>query len=74
MMPSYFETQGKRITFHSQYNPLGFFQVFACTDYYRCSFYPMTIALWNRLPAEIVLLPDLHSFKREASKINYSMP
>ena len=71
-MPSYFE-RPKRITRHSQYNPLGF-QVFACTDYYRCSFYPMTIVLWNRLPLEIVLLPDLDPCKREVSKINYSMP
>ena len=74
-MPSYFE-HPKRNTCHSQYNPLGFRQVFARTDYYRCSFYPMTIVLWNRLPSEIVLLhvPDLDSFKREVSKINYSMP
>ena len=74
-MPSYFE-RPKRITRHSQYNPLGFRQVFARTDYYRCSFYPMTIVLWNRLPSEIVLLPeaDLDSFKREVSNINYSMP
>ena len=70
---SYFE-RPKRITRHSQYNPLGFRQVFARTDSYRCSFYPMTIVLWNRLPSEIVLLPDLDSFKREVSKINYSMP
>ena len=44
------------ITHHSQYNPFGFRQVFARTDYYRFSFYPMTIVLWNRLPAKIVLL------------------
>ena len=72
-MPSYFE-RPKRITSHSQYSPLSFRQVFARTDYYRCSFYPLTIVLWNRLPSEIVLLPDLDSFKREVSKINYSMP
>ena len=41
-MPSYFG-RPKRITRHSQYNPLGFCQVFARTDNYRCSFYPMTI-------------------------------
>ena len=46
-MLSYFEPR-KRITRHSQYNPLGFRQVFAHTDYYRRSFYPMTIVLWNR--------------------------
>ena len=58
-------------------NPLGFRQVFARSYHYtgnRCSFYPMTIVLWNRLPAEIVLLPDLDSFKREVSKIDISMP
>ena len=33
-MPSYFE-RPKRITRHSQYNPLGCHQVFARTDYYR---------------------------------------
>ena len=43
-------------------------------DYYRCLFYYMTIVLWNWLPAEIVLLPDLDSFKREVIKSNHSMP
>ena len=68
-MLSYFE-RPKRITRHIQYNPLGFRQVFARTDYYRCSLYPMTIVLWNRLPSEIVLLPDLDSFKREVSNLD----
>ena len=72
-MPSYFE-RTTRITRHSYNNPLGFRQVFASTDYYRCSFYPMTIVLWNRLPAETVLLTDLDSFKNEVSKISYAMP
>ena len=67
-MPSYFE-HPKRITHHSQYNPLCFRQVFASTDYYRCLFYPMKIVLWNLLPSEIVLLPDLDFVKREVSKI-----
>ena len=43
-MPSYFE-RPKRIT--RQYNPLGFRQVFDRIDYYRCSFYPITIVLWK---------------------------
>ena len=34
----------------------------------------MTIVLCNRLPAEIVLLTDLDSFKNEVSKISYEMP
>ena len=72
-IPSYFE-RPTRITRHSYNNPLGFRQVFASTDYYRCSFYPMTIVLWNRLPAETVLLTDLDCFKNEVSKISYAMP
>ena len=72
-MPSYFE-RPRRITRHSQYNPLGFRKVFARTDYYRCSCSIPTIVLWNRLPAEILLLSDLDSFKKDVSKINYPMP
>lgn len=72
-MPSYFE-RPKRITRHSHMNPLSFRQVYASADYYRCSFFPMTIVLWNRLPAELVYLSDLDCFKREVSKINYSRP
>ena len=66
-MPSYFE-RPKRITRHSQCNPLGFRQVFAHPDYNKCSFcpfYPVTIVLRNRLPAEIVFIPDLDSVKRD---------
>ena len=69
----YFEDP-TRITRHSYNIPLGFRQVFASTDYYRCSFYPMTIVLWNRLPAKTVLLTDLDSFKNEVSKISNEMP
>ena len=74
----------KRITRHSHMNPFSFCQVYASADYYRCSFFPMTIVLWNRLPAELVYFSDLDCFKRliyfsdldcfkrQASKINYS--
>ena len=70
-MLSYFE-HPKRITRHSQYNPPGFRQVIARTDYYRCHrclYYLMTIVLWNWLSAQIVLLPDLDSSKREVSTL-----
>ena len=33
-----------------------------------------TGAVWNRLPAETVLLTDLDSFKNEVSKISYAIP
>ena len=57
-MPSYFE-QPKKITRHSLNIPLSFRQVYASADYYRFSFFPMTVVLWNRLPVDIVFLKDL---------------
>ena len=72
-MPSYFE-RPKEITRHSLNNPLSFRQVYASADYYRFSFFPMTVVLWNRLPVDIVFLKDLDSFKREVSKINQIRP
>ena len=48
-MPSYFELP-KKISRHNLNNPLSFRQVYASADYYRFSFFPMTVVLWNRLP------------------------
>ena len=72
-MPSYFE-RPKKTTRHSLNNPLSFRQVYASADYYRFSFFPMAVNLWNRLPVDIVFLRDLDSFKREVSKINHLRP
>ena len=72
-MPSYFE-RPKKSTCHSLNNPLNFRQVYASADYYRFSFFPMTVVLWNRLPVDIVFLSDLGSFKRGVSKINHLRP
>ena len=43
-------------------------------DYFRFSFFPMTVVLWNRLPVDIIFLSDLDSFKREVCKINHLRP
>ena len=72
-MLSYFE-RPKKITRHSLNNPLSFRQVYASADYYKFSFFLMTVVLWNRLPVDIVFLSDLDSFKREVSKINHLRP
>ena len=72
-MPSYFE-RPKKITRHSLNNPLSFRQVYTSADYYRFSFFPMTVVLWNMLPVDIVLLSDLDTSKREVSKINHLRP
>ena len=66
-MPSYFECP-TRISRHM--HSLSFRQVHVFADYYRFSFFPMTVVLWNRLPADLVVLGDLDSFKREVSKIS----
>ena len=70
-VPSYFE-RPTRITRHA--HSLRFRQVHVFADYYRFSSFPMTVVLWNRLPADLVVLGDLDSFKREVSKISYLGP
>ena len=42
--------------------------------YYQYSFFPMTVVLWNELPADLVLSPDLNSFKLGVSMINHAQP
>ena len=69
-MASYFE-RPKKITHQSHNNTLGFRQVYTSAEYYRCSVYPKTIALWKKLPAEAVLLTDLDSFKRATLFLSY---
>lgn len=70
-VPTYFE---RPIRLSRHMHPLCYRQVHASTDYYRYSFFPMTVVLWNRLPSGIVLLRDLDSFKLEVSKINHQRP
>ena len=62
-----------RITRHM--HSLSSREVHVSADYCRFSFFfPMTVVLWNRLPADLVVLRDLDSFKREVSKISYPGP
>ena len=70
-MPSYFE-HPTRITRHM--HALSFRQVHVSADYYMYLFFPMTAILWNRLPADLLALGDLDSFKREVSKVSYPGP
>ena len=42
--------------------------------YHQYSFCPMTVVLWNRLPADLVLNPDFDSFKAGVRKINHAHP
>ena len=70
-LPSYFE-HPKRITRHMHF--LSYRQIHTAANYYKFSFFPMSIVLWNSLSEFVVILSDLDSFKQAVSKINHSFP
>ena len=49
-------------------HPLSFRQIHTSVCYYKYSFFPMTIVLWNKLSADLVQVSDLDSFKSEVSQ------
>ena len=53
---------------------LCFRQIQSTVDYYKYSFYPLSIVQWNRLPAHIALLPTFDSFKRAVCTVSHPMP
>ena len=63
-LPSYLEHPTK-ITHHM--HSLSYRQIHTAANYYRFSFFLMSIVLWNRLPEDVILLSDLDSFKQAAS-------
>ena len=69
-IPPYFQTPVRR-TRHM--HPFYFRQIHTHSSYYKFSFFPMTISLWNKLPVEFVMLPELNQFKREVCKLNYTL-
>ncbi|MCG8045233.1 MAG: hypothetical protein JAY66_06065 [Candidatus Thiodiazotropha taylori] len=61
--------RGSRTT-HS----LAFMQLSVRTDYYKYSFFPLAVVQWNNLPASIVTLTDLDSFKLAVSQEHHLRP
>ena len=53
---------------------LCFRQIQSTVDYYKYSFYPLSIVQWNRLPAHIALLPTFDAFKRAVCTVSHPMP
>ena len=53
------------------HHSLKFRQIPTSSDYYKHSFFPKTVCLWNSLPAAVAEAPDLVPFKRELSKISF---
>ena len=50
-------------------HPLAYRQIFSRTDYYKYSFYPLTVDRWNHLPAAVAPLTDLDSFQKAVSQV-----
>ena len=67
----YFE-QLSRQTRHS--HPLAFRQIHTTANYYKYSFFPLSIAYWNRLPAEVVMLPTLDQFSVAVRSLDHRLP
>lgn len=65
-LPAYIE-HPKVITRHM--HPFSYRQIHAYANYYKYSFFPRAIVLWNRLPLDIVVLSDLDSFKRGVCRV-----
>ena len=70
-LPSYFE-HPEVYTRHM--HSLSYRQIHTSVCYYKYSFFRISIVLWNKLPADLVLVSDLGSFKTGVSKINRSQP
>ena len=70
-IPPYFE---KPQIYTSHMHPLSFRQIHTSATYYQKSFYPATIVLRNRLPADLVLRTDLDFFEEGFSQINHQFP
>ena len=68
-MPPYV-TPPTRLTRHL--HPLSFRQIPTPSNYYKFSFYPATIVLWNSLPANIVQAPTLDQFRLGVTKLDHS--
>ena len=70
-VPSYFE-RPEVYTGHT--HPVAYIQIHNSVCYYQYFFFPMTVVIWNKLPADLVLNPDLDSFKAGVRKINHAHP
>ena len=72
-LPSYF-VHPEVYTRHMHSLSRSYTQIHISVCYYKYSFFPMSVVLWNKLPADLVLVSDLDSFKTGVSKINHGNP
>ena len=69
-LPSYFQ-QPLRMTRHR--HPLAFTQIHTSNDYYKYSFFPLSVVQWNRLPADVLVLPTLEQFGVTVRSLDHSI-
>ena len=70
-LPSYF-VRPEVYTRHM--HPLSYRQIHTSVCNSQYSFFPISVVLWNKLPADLVLVSDLDSFKTGVSKIIHVHP
>ena len=51
-----------------------FYQVHTPRDFYKYSFFPRTVIFWNSLPAEIVNIRDLDTFRSTVAQVPHFNP
>ena len=68
-LPSYFQ-QPTRMTRHS--HPLALRQIYTSFNFYKYSFYPLAVVLWNRLPTNVVVLPTQEQFREAVRSLDLS--
>ncbi len=69
VLPQYL-MQPTRLTRHM--HPFSLRQIHTGTNFFKFSFFPHTVVLWNSLPHNIAVLPDADSFKRAVGQLAHS--
>ena len=55
-------------------HPMHFIQIQTTVNFYKYSFFPLTVEQWNNLPSQAVLSDDLSSFRPVICSLNHTMP
>ena len=70
-LPDYIQ-HSNRISRYWHY--MTYRQVSTSTDYYKYSFFPLSIVQWNALPQSVACLQSLEVFKTPVCKLQHSCP
>ena len=70
-LPVYIQ-QTNRLSRHC--HSMTFTQIYTSKDFYKYSFYPLTIVKWNALPQHVACLPTNDFFKEAVGRLQHSKP